>query len=630
MDYNTVLITDQRINDITSNESYAVFNGPSSNNYQQAGFNVNSNSMLSFNVQVPNQDVVIDRYILLQSRVNITIPITASAVANTGDTINGVIVADGKKVFDYGNTDAFNAFPLSSCFTTVQSTINNANVSVNLNDIFPVIKKLNKHCDLTKYNSQTPCAPNSIYGKYRPANTGVPDTSYPNSVLGGANNADPSSEYVNRGSWALDYMNVIHTATYTAGANANNSSTVVAPFSNGTGDKTAESWSISISATFTEPIFLSPYLFLDGEYNRQGLLGINTLSFTFNVDGALSKIWSSSNPYITKIEAGNILATTELFSAPKLLFNYLTLQPSQMKLTKNILPYQNIERYITTTNTSINASLTLVNGTPFSLVTQLLTSNNIQLSSIPDLIIIYVPLPSTTKITATQTAVTPSNLVDSFLPITNISVNFNNISGLLSSATQQDLWKMTARHTDINWSEFRGYMLNASNLTTGLLPNIEPTCGSFLVISPSTDLSLPESLSEGSIGQFNLQFTITVANQYNVALPALNIYTMCVSSGMFVTDNGVSNSFTSILTKEEVLKTKAEKSVSDLDKSQYERLVGGVSSRHIFGMKNIMKKLKNNKMTTNQYMGAGESGGMCGAGESGGKVRKHKKSLKYI
>lgn len=642
MDYNTVLITDQRINDITSNESYAVFNGPSSNNFQQSNFNVNSNSMLSFNVQVPNQDVVIDRYILLQSRVNITIPITATVnAANGTSTLNGNAATIGSKVFDYGNTDAFNAFPLSSCFTTVQSTINNANVSVNLNDIFPVIKKLNKHCDLTKYNSQTPCAPNSLYGRYRRASGGVTaNASYANSVLGSANNLDPSSEYQNRGSWALDYMAVVHNVTYVTTAAVNDTNLIVAPALGGAGAadfKTGESWSISISATFTEPIFLSPYLFLDGEYNRQGLLGINTLSFTFNVDSSLSKIWSSSNSYITTITPGNLLATGSLFSSPTLLFNYLTLQPSQMKLTKNILPYQNIDRYITTTNTVIGASPAFVYGavpvinpggatSPYSLTKLILTSNNIQLSSIPDLIIIYVPLPSNSILSGTN--VSPPNLMDSFLPITNISINFNNISGLLSSATQQDLWKMTARHSDVNWSEFRGYFQNYN--TTDGVPLIESSCGSFLVISPSTDLSLPESLSEGSIGQFNLQFNITVANQYNVALPALNIYTMCVSSGMFVTDNGVSNSFTSILTKEEVLKTKAEKSVSDLDKSQYERLVGGVSSRHIFGMKNIMKKLKHNKMTTNQYMGAGESGGMCGAGESGGKVRKHKKSLKYI
>lgn len=625
MDYNTVLITDQRINDITSNETYAVFNGPSSNNYQTASFNVNSNSMLSFNVQVPNQDVVIDRYILLQSRVNITIPINPTAYAVGGDTINGTVVPVDAKVFDYGNTDSFNSFPLSSCFSTVQSTINNANVSVNLSDIFPVIKKLNKHCNLTKYNSQTPSAPNSIYGKYRPS------TTYPNSVLGSANNLDASSEYQNRGSWALDYINVVHNVSYAvAGASPVDDNLQVAPFAVGGNNKTSESWSISISATFTEPIFLSPYLFIDGQYNRQGLLGINTLSFTFNV-GDLSRIWSSSNPFITSthpITAGNLSAPSALFSTPRLLFNYLTLQPSQMKMTKNILPYQNIERYITTTNEFLNPSPALLNGIEFNLISKTLTSSNIQLSSIPDLIVIYVPVPSNFLINGIGTVPSPSNIVDGFFPITNISINFNNISGLLSSATQNDLWKMTARHCDINWSEFRGYF---QNVTAGVnLPTIEPSCGSFLVISPSTDLSLPESLSEGSIGQFNLQFNLTVANQYNQQTPNVNIITMCVNSGMFITDNGVSNSFTSVLTKEEVLRTKAEKSVSELDKSQYERMVGGMSGRHLFGMKNIMKKINMPKNMTSTYESPNGSG-FSGGGESGGKLKRYvKKSLKYL
>lgn len=622
MDYNSVLVTDQRIQDITDNETYAVFSGPSSNNYQTASSNVNSNSMLSFNVQVPNQDVVIDRYIQLQTRVNITIPLVATAVGVGGDIINGVTLPENTKVFGYGDTDAFNSFPLSSCFSTIQSTINNANVSVNLSDVLPVIKKLNKHIDLTKYNSDTPTAPNSIYGRYRPSST------YPNSVLGSANNLDPSSEYQNRGSWSLDYINVVHNLTRAIVGPSTDSSLIVGAYTVGGNNKTAESWSISISATFTEPIFLSPFLYMDSPYNRQGLLGINTLSFTFNVDSTLSKIWSSSNNWITSITSGNLLNPGVLFSEPKLLFNYLTLQPSQMKLTKNILPYQNIERYITTTQTGINAAPALVNGTQYNLPSQTLPSSNIQLSSIPDLIIIYVPLPSNTELVAAQTSPSPSNLVDAFLPISNISVNFNNVSGLLSSANQTDLWKMTARHCDVNWSEFRGYFINGVGGDN--LPTVEPSCGSFLVISPSTDLSLPESLSEGSIGQFNLQFNLTVANQYNVALTNLSIYTMCVSSGLFVTDNGVSNSFTSILTKEEVLRTKATKSVPELDKSQYERMVGGMSSRHIYGMKNIMKKVKGSKSSYG-LSGGGESGGMMGAGESGGKLKKYvKKSLKYL
>lgn len=622
MDYNSVLVTDQRIQDITDNETYAVFSGPSSNNYQTASSNVNSNSMLSFNVQIPNQDVVIDRYIQLQTRVNITIPIVATAVAAGGDTINGILLPATTKVFGYGDTDAFNSFPLSSCFSTIQSTINNANVSVNLSDVLPVIKKLNKHIDLTKYNSDTPTAPNSIYGRYRPSST------YPNSVLGSANNLDPSSEYQNRGSWTLDYINVQHSVTRAVVGTTIDNSLLVSDYTVATNNKTAESWSISISATFTEPIFLSPFLYMDSHYNRQGLLGINTLSFTFNVDSTLSKLWSSSNNWITSITPGNLLNPGVLFSEPKLLFNYLTLQPSQMKLTKNILPYQNIERYITTTQFGINAAPALVNALQYNLPSQTLSSSNIQLSSIPDLIIIYVPLPSNTKLAAAQTSSSSFNLVDAFLPITNISVNFNNVSGLLSSANQTDLWKMTARHCDVNWSEFRGYFING--VTGDSLPSIEPSCGSFLVISPSTDLSLPESLSEGSIGQFNLQFNLTVANQYNVALTNLNIFTMCVSSGLFVTDNGVSNSFTSILTKEEVLRTKATKSVPELDKSQYERMVGGMSSRHIYGMKNIMKKVKGSK--SGAGLSGGESGGMMGAGESGGKLKNYvkKNSLKYI
>ena len=49
---------------------------------------------------------------------------------------------------------------------------------------------------------------------------------------------------------------------------------------------------IEASSPFTEPLFLSPFLF-HSKYNEAGLLGINTMNFVFNIDAQMKRFWSS-------------------------------------------------------------------------------------------------------------------------------------------------------------------------------------------------------------------------------------------------------------------------------------------------------------------------------------------------
>ena len=121
-DYTTSLVRDSRLNDITNQLEYAVMQGAHQNTYQQYIATSSSSSNLSWNIQPPSEQIVLDRSVLMAARVKFSINI-------------GPNVPVGTNVFMYGQREAFQAFPLNNLFTTSTATINNTSVSVNTQDV---------------------------------------------------------------------------------------------------------------------------------------------------------------------------------------------------------------------------------------------------------------------------------------------------------------------------------------------------------------------------------------------------------------------------------------------------------------------------------------------------------------
>jgi hypothetical protein len=231
-----------------------------------------------------------------------------------------------------------------------------------------------------------------------------------------------------------------------------------------------------------------------------------------------------------------------------------------------------------------------------------LTSRAIQLNQVPDLILICARIPMSSQ---------DWSDTSSFLSIDNIRLNFNNSSGLLASATKQDLYEMSVRNGSAqSWYEFSGVSQN-NDQATGLIKYL-PTTGSVLVINPSLDLSLPSYLTASSLGQFQVQFNVQVSNQFPFVVNP-EICVICVNSGIFVTTQGSSAIYTGILTKDETLRTKTEKPVADIDTKSYERLVGGAMMNR--GVGAIASKMRRH----HGFLGAGSGGAKSGGG-SGGAV----------
>ena len=117
------------------------------------------------------------------------------------------------------------------------------------------------------------------------------------------------------------------------------------PVSQNTGD----TWVIDVSATFTEPLFLSPFLF-HSKYNEAGLLGVNAMNFVFNIDAQMRRFWSSG---LAKVNSVNDIPYTlslnqaNAFTNARIFLNFLTSQQTNLLPAHNICPYVDYPRYIT-------------------------------------------------------------------------------------------------------------------------------------------------------------------------------------------------------------------------------------------------------------------------------------------
>lgn len=570
--FKTVLCVDSVIGDVTDDIDYAVKSGASQTTYQQFPTTSASNSALIFNIQVPSENVIIGRDVLINTGITATIKLGSQ-------TVVAKQVPVGQVAWDYGGTDAFHAFPLNSLFTTATAQINNTTVSINTQDVLPTLLRMNNSRELYRYNSTTPSLPDQAYGRYADSFSGAQTVLNPavpnnNSPLADYGTASYDIDQVPRGAYPISYQ----VKRFALGVFADNSLVSSA---------VTDTWEIVVSTIVSEPIFLSPFIFGDPEFNCQGFLGINNMTFTFNIDSTCKRLWSTANPYQTSIslgssanpngfnytfvaagnpdasEGGKILQNAP--ASPQMLFKFLSSQPSDLIATKNIVPYMDFPRYLTS---SANATPILAGASTT------LTSSNLQINQMPDLFAITIRKPMATQ--------TPAD-ADAFFKINNISVNLNNQSGLLSSASAYDLWRISVRNGSTqSWLEFSGQAsIGGDSLAT---------TGSLLLLSPAFDLSLPDYITCGSLGNYNFQFQVGVTNQFGETITP-EIIAVCVNSGIMTTQQGVSSIYTGILTKEMVLDAKDKQQASAVKSAEVRRMVGG----SMFNMANMGKLLSKAK-----------------------------------
>jgi hypothetical protein len=252
--------------------------------------------------------------------------------------------------------------------------------------------------------------------------------------------------------------------------------------------------------------------------------------------------------------------------------------------------------------------------------TSKIVTQSIQLSQIPDKIFVICRVPMSQQ---------DWRHASSFLTITNVSVNFNNSSGLLASCLPQDLYSISQRNGSCQtFYEFGGKAFDNDPVYPDPNGNVA-TIGSILVLDPVYDFSLPSYLSSGSLGQFQLQMNISVYNQFPYQVTP-EVVVCVMNSGFFVTQTGTSSIFTGVLTKDTVLEAKDQNPTAHFDSGSYERMVGGsIFDRGASAVGKFVNHFKNH-ILPNIPEAAHVIKNMSGSGESGAGFSAGKRISKHI
>ena len=538
----------------TDSVKYAVVKGaqnitPSVNNAISK-----SNSSITFNIQTPSEATVLSRRIMLQTKICFR--------------VSGVLTTAGR-LLDIGNDSALGPFPFQSLCNTIQMTINNNTVTQNQRDVMFALMRFGDARETYRYNTSTPTA----YDQYWNYSDALLASNNPNGAWNNVSN-DPS--YQPRGAFKLESI-------------AGNSVGVIGDTKN-----------VDIVVEVTEPLMLSPLIWCDPQSNNQGFYGIQVLNLVFNI-GSTNRLFRSSNPNATAgltvslgFPAG--VSNGNAFLDTRLLIQYYTRQPSDLVPARNVVPYAEYPRYITNISGTIPAGVTVNDGAEYSLTAgqfPTIESNSISLNQIPDKIIIFVR-----KRLASQTSAD----ADCFFPIKRLRVNFNNKAGLLTSATRWDLWRMSVESgSNQTWAEFSGC---ATRRVANQPLNEIATSGSVLALSMGKHIELDDVFAPGSIGQFQLQFSVEIENFSPTAYADnTELVLITMNTGVFVLERGTSQTYTAILSRSDVL---SASSMPGYKSSDVKRLVGGNMEDSFKSLVGLPDK------------GSGQSGGANGCGQSGG------------
>jgi hypothetical protein len=556
------LVQDDRLL-VTDQVKYAVLKGAANNTVvpynaisgvaSGNATNTSTPTTLTWNIQVPSQEVIIDRRVMIRYRVNFLYEKSTDG-ANAADFIWNATGQFGAgaipTVNQSASCDALNPFPVSQMIQTVQATINNTTVALNVQDTLNTLLRFHDSRDLSEYMGLCPYLVDRM-GIYNNAGNGSTAFQSPGTAI-------LDEAFIPRSAYPVKLL----------GANA------LAQNAGAPGQ-------VNVEFECWEPLLVSPFVWAKPQVNSQGIYGVQNISITLNF-GNIARLARQ----LSQCTGGNARTSARVrgvnINVAELFLNYLTPQPSAVMVPRNIVPYYECPRYYLRTGIDIPAA-TGANDSIVKAGTVQTRSDNLQLNQIPDrLIIAFEP----TAVGATGGNFSTSESVpDFYAVIEGLSINFNNQSGLLSTWSQKDLYHASRDSgSKQSWYEFSGQiqvpttgqnaMRQGGQAYNPVIPvggtNL-PTTGSVLVLEFGRHIELPDYYAPGSIGNFNLQINANLTH-FQPVLTTYRMLVITINSGVFVTEKGSSNPYTSLLRKEDVLNAS---SMEALGCNEFNRMVGG-------------------------------------------------------
>ena len=497
-----------------------------------------SASQFTFNVNVPSQNVFLDR----------AVDWSANCLLALSVQINNAVspYVLGQPVLSFGKDCALAPFPLNSLTATMTATINDTSVVINTDTVLKEVLRLTDY----KKNRLVRTCPTMLdkYGSYNDAYLAV------NSPLASYLDATESAEVPNGAWWNIQFCDSTG-AVLTGNGNYAVSGQNYAyldgiPVRDQAVYLADATYPLFVQFFSTEKLVLAPFIFADSKEYDTGLFGINNIQIVMNLksgDGVARVIryTTGNGRTIASCALSNYAVSGSPFQNARLNCQFLTPSLDIPLPSKSSVPYLEFPRYISNNYSALTA------GTVATL-----SSQTIVLPQIPDMLIIYCK----------PQAYADASEADFYLPITGININFDNFSGLLSSHTSEELYRMAVHNgLEMDWNEWRG---RARSGRTG--KNIQ-TVGGFLILKPGQDITLQAGQAPGLIGNYTLQFQATVENTSSATRTPV-LFVITVNSGFFETLAGSSRIVKGVLSEADVISAEP---VMEVSRDALERTVGG-------------------------------------------------------
>jgi len=359
------------------------------------------------------------------------------------------------------------------------------------------------------------------------------------------------------------------------------------------------------AVSVVEPLVVSPLIWSDAaEFQTVGLYGMTNMQVVMNFtsklgtaaavkngvvssDKALAaeSFWSEDLSLLTQ-NTGNILRSSGIrttisdlaflnitggpngpWTNPALYVTFLTPGPDVTLPLVSTVPYVEMPRYVLQQSVAVGG-----------IGQATLATNTISLTSIPDMIMLYV-----------KPATKGPGQLDTYIPIKNVSISFDNFSNLCSGFQQFNLYECSvAAGLDVDYHQFRGYTAASTNSYSRVEAQtvnqvaypisykaqpVTQLSGTPLLLRMGHDITLSPGLAPGCLGNYSIQVNMQVDNTYGFFdyITSCTITLIAINTGFFETVRGQSAIRKTVLNSADVEAAIPEAGVS---RSQLTRMVG--------------------------------------------------------
>jgi hypothetical protein len=319
----------------------------------------------------------------------------------------------------------------------------------------------------------------------------------------------------------------------------------------------------TINCDLYEYLYISPLGW--GKDESSGFTGLDSMQLTLNF-GNLANIWSHF------VDTGYTLTSlTVTLGQVEVYTRHLTPLMTQPSPTVGIYPYHKIQQ----NKTAMSALVPNATGT--------VSSSSVNLSYVPAMVLIYIKRKKSERTHLTT---------DSFISLTNVSIDYDNRNNLFASARQVELFQVARKNRcNQSFAEWSGSIITENSGTTSTSFGL---CGGPLLLEFGKDIPLDDGKAPGVRNHTTFQCTVQYknTNQVDTITPELNV--TFIYSGTLQLFDGQAISDLSVLSNADVMNAITQPGIPEVSYNEIREAYGGQFFRRFkdFGMKTIQELSK--------------------------------------